>query len=176
MFGDARLPDRFWAKVQIDGAGCWRWSGATDGKGYGKIGNKMVRNSPMFAHRVAYEALVGPIPDGLVMDHLCRVCCCVNPVHLEPVTQRENLLRGIGHAAVNASKAACHRGHEFTDENTYKYIGSDKTWHRRCRACQRERSLRYTKKLGRRDEKYLQRVERRRVVRAERRRAARAAP
>jgi hypothetical protein len=83
------------------------------------------------AHRLFYEQLVGPIPDGLQLDHLCRVRHCVNPDHLEPVTQTANVLRGIGPTAVNAGKTHCVHGHPFTPDNTY----INKQGNRHCRAC-----------------------------------------
>lgn len=88
----ARLPVRFLAKMSVDEAsGCWVWTAARTSKGYGqfRIGPRPVR-----AHRYAYTLLVGPIPDGLQLDHLCRNRLCVNPGHLEPVTNWENTLRG----------------------------------------------------------------------------------
>lgn len=82
---------RLWAKVQVSDSGCWDFTGVTTGDGYGRLhlGNGMV-----VAHRVAYELFVGPIPAGQVLDHTCRNRRCVNPDHLDVVTQRENLLRG----------------------------------------------------------------------------------
>src|SRR5690349_9784178 len=84
-------------------------------------------------HRVAYERLVGPIPDGLALDHLCRVRHCINPDHLEPVTWRENILRGASEVARLAARTACSKGHEFTPENTRINNGA-----RACRRCDRE--------------------------------------
>jgi hypothetical protein len=121
---------RFWKRVARTDA-CWLWTGATTGYGYGQfylgLGQRRVR-----AHRFSYELLVGPIPDGLVLDHLCRVRLCVNPAHLEPVTQRENILRGEGTSAHHARQTHCKRGHEFTPENTYVRRGM-----RTCRQCHR---------------------------------------
>lgn len=84
---------RFWAKVDIDPpSGCWLWTGAVDeATGYGRF---WTADGLGYAHRIAHELFVGPIPAGLDIDHLCRVRRCVNPAHLEPVTRRENLLRG----------------------------------------------------------------------------------
>jgi hypothetical protein len=112
-FGDARLPERFWAKVEPEpNTGCWLWAGSWYAGGYGdfKVEGKM-----RHAHRVAYGALVGPIGNGLSIDHKCRVHCCVNPAHLEPVTHRENVLRGVAPPAVQARQQKCTRcGGEYT--------------------------------------------------------------
>jgi hypothetical protein len=107
--------ERFMAKVaHPDSRGCVLWTGAKDGKGYGQFcfGKKRFQ-----AHRVAYEKLVGPISEGLQIDHLCRRRACVNPAHLEPVTPRVNYMRGIGQSAINAMKTHCPRGHPLSDEN-----------------------------------------------------------
>lgn len=82
---------RLTSKVEIDDAGCWLWRGAVDPTGYGRF---FLDGRMDYAHRAAYRLLVGPIPEGLDIDHLCRVRACVNPQHLEAVTRRENLLRG----------------------------------------------------------------------------------
>lgn len=87
------------------------------------------------AHRWAYEHWVGPIPEGTELDHLCREVLCVLPTHLEPVTHRENLMRGKGFAARNARKTHCPQGHKYTDENTYVNPRGS----RECRTCIRER-------------------------------------
>lgn len=124
------LAERFWQKVRITDA-CWVWTGATSPDGYGHLKADQSRRD-LWAHRVAYEMMVGPIPDGLQIDHLCRNPSCVNPAHLEPVTGQVNVRRGIGHAAVNAAKTHCCRGHPFDSENTYYRPGGS----RRCRACE----------------------------------------
>jgi hypothetical protein len=88
-------PERFWLKVDRQDQGeCWRWTGAVAG-GYGRfwIGPGRARGRPVQAHRFAYELLVGPIPDGLTIDHLCLNKLCVNPAHMEPVTGAENSRR-----------------------------------------------------------------------------------
>jgi len=110
---------RFWAKVDKQPEGCWVWQAGKDWDGYG-IFHACGRS--WRAHRWAYESLVAPIPDGLVIDHLCRNRACVNPDHLEPVTDRVNILRGEGVAAVNADKAACDKGHPLPPD-------------RKCRTC-----------------------------------------
>src|SRR5690606_13797613 len=80
------LTDRFWKKVTKTEADCWEWTGALNSRGYGCVG---IDSKRYLTHRVAYEALVGPIPEGLTIDHLCRNKVCCNPAHLEPVTARE---------------------------------------------------------------------------------------
>ena len=121
---------RFAEKIERDAAGCWNWKGGFfSGKPYGQF--SAVRN--WRAHRFAYAALRGPIPDGMVLDHLCRNPACVNPSHLEPVTDAVNILRGEGAHAKNARKTHCHRGHEFTPENTRMTAGGG----RYCLACKR---------------------------------------
>jgi hypothetical protein len=133
------VPEReaFWNRVDKTGD-CWEWTGSRNGDGYGtySVGGKTHR-----AHRYAYEIVVGPIPEGKQLDHLCRNPPCVNPAHLEPVTSRENTLRGFGACGTNARKTHCKNGHEFTPENTrYRrrgdYIG------RECVACQAESQTR----------------------------------
>lgn len=123
----------FWAKVKRTSS-CWLWTGAMRGTGYGHLA---WQGSYRAAHRVAYELLVGPIPDGLVLDHLCRTPACVNPAHLEPVTQRTNVIdRGTGPFAKRARQTHCKRGHEFTPENTYIYPSRGVRY---CRTCHRDR-------------------------------------
>lgn len=120
--------DRFWAKVEAIPSGCWEWRAARDPLGYGVF--RGGRSVLVKAYRFSYELLCGPVPGGLQIDHLCRNPSCVNPSHMEVVTARVNVLRGVGPAAMNAAKTHCHRGHEFTPDNVYLYHG-----HRHCRAC-----------------------------------------
>lgn len=123
------IEDRFWLKVNKTDS-CWEWT-AFLYNGYGRFSVAHRKSIP--AHRFAYESVVGPIPDGLTLDHLCRNRACVNPAHLEPVTMRVNTLRGIGPSAQNAVKTHCGAGHELTGDNVSV---SANGW-RRCRVCQR---------------------------------------
>lgn len=107
--------ERFWAKVN-KGATCWEWTGTTAGRGYGSL---TIRQRTKYAHRVSYELCVGPIPDGLEIDHLCKNILCVNPDHLEAVTHWENNRRSGSISARQMRQTHCKRGHEFTPENTY---------------------------------------------------------
>ena len=86
----AALPERFAARVSVQDDGCWIWTGAKASNGYGSIGYESRTHS---THRLAYTLLVGPVPEGLQLDHLCRVKSCCNPAHLEPVTNAENQAR-----------------------------------------------------------------------------------
>src|ERR1700755_3231525 len=105
---------RFWSKVSLGHEnGCWVWVGAMDGGGYGRVYTK---GRPR-AHKAAWVYLRGPVPDGLELDHLCRNRACVNPKHLEPVTHRENLLRGMAPAAINSRKTHCPKGHALGPGN-----------------------------------------------------------
>lgn len=128
QIGDPRLPARFWSKVGVSKAGCWVWIASIGSHGYGQI---TIDGAPRLAHRLAYEALVGTISEGLECDHLCRVRACCNPCHIEPVTHRENSRRGIGPAAMNARKTHCDSGHSLSGDNLH--ITPD--GYRRCRAC-----------------------------------------
>lgn len=126
--------ERFRRRVAADEHGCWEWTGARLPAGYGRFwtGERMD-----LAHRFSYETFVGPIPAGLVLDHLCRNKGCVRPDHLEAVTQRENLRRGdvaFGDRHHNGRRTECRRGHLFTNENTRHANGR-----RVCRACERDR-------------------------------------
>jgi hypothetical protein len=117
---------RFWEKVEFTEY-CWNWVACRHKDGHGKIGKN---GKTFYAHRIAYELLVGPIPDGLVLDHICRNTSCVNPIHLEPVTQKINTNRGISPPALQLLITHCPLGHEYNEENTYHWRG-----HRRCRIC-----------------------------------------
>ena len=123
------LETRFWPFVNKTPA-CWLWTGATTPYGYGTIA---VGRKTILAHRVAYLLVVGPIPSGLTIDHLCRVRSCVNPAHMEPVPGRINTLRGEGVTAKQARKTHCQRGHAYDEANTHL----DPRGHRSCKECHR---------------------------------------
>lgn len=120
-------------------SGCWLWLGSKNGAGYGTI----ERDGRTFmAHRYSYERAVGPIPEGLVLDHLCRTPSCVNPEHLEAVTHGENILRGREAIADGAlpqrRRTHCAKGHVLRGENVS--VGEDGI--KRCRQCQMLRCAR----------------------------------
>lgn len=110
--------------------GCWLPALKPDRKGYIRA---KVQGRSVPVHRLAYSTLVGAIPEGLTLDHLCRNPSCCNPAHLEPVTVAENIRRGTQGKA-QAAKTHCIRGHAFTPENTYRPPGKNE---RACRECQR---------------------------------------
>lgn len=133
------LKQRFFAKVTLPNAdGCMVWAGGKVHNGYGVFSNG---RRQVYAHRWSYEMWVGPIPDGLQLDHLCRVRDCVAPAHLEPVTARENLLRGDTVNARNAAKTHCPNGHELAGANLRKADAA--RGRRQCETCHREYQRRY---------------------------------
>ncbi len=131
--------DRFWSRVDQwdDPDECWQWMGQKNTKGYGVFA---VERKSKMAHRVAYVLCVGDIPEGLTLDHLCRVRGCVNPGHLEPVTVAENVRRGNSFTGINLRKTHCDHGHPFTPENT----AITREGFRDCRECRRQISRRYS--------------------------------
>lgn len=122
--------ERFQEKIQIDDeSGCWLWIGYLLPGGYATIS---FQGKKQYAHRVAYSQFVGPIPEGMVLDHLCRIRNCCNPAHLEPVTQAENSRRAIwGPPRPNQVRDQCRKGHPYTEENTLPDNGDG----RKCRTC-----------------------------------------
>ena len=132
------VEERFWSKVDKTDS-CWIWVGGRMSAGYGTF-TSFGRN--ILPHRYSYKLFKGDIPEGKQIDHLCRNTICVNPNHLEAVTQKENLLRGVGICAQNSRKTHCIHGHEFTKENT-RFI----TLGRQCKECCKNNDLKRRKKL-----------------------------
>lgn len=131
------LRQRLLSKIRVEGE-CWIFTGSISPNGYGSIRARDAsgRACTRSAHRVSYELHVGQVPDGLELDHLCRRRSCCNPAHLEPVTRRENTIRGDAPnvvRAVNGSKSHCKQGHPFTGENLILRKGGG----RKCRECAR---------------------------------------
>lgn len=122
----AQVPRSWHSRVSVASGNCWLWQGGASRGGYGKLNGT-------HAHREFYERLIGPVPAGLELDHLCSVILCVNPDHLEPVTHDENMRRRY------ASYNSCVNGHAYTSKNTYVRPNG----RRDCRACIRERVRRY---------------------------------
>lgn len=143
------------SRIQLAENGCWLWTRSLDHNGYGRA--RRARGTPdMQAHRFAYLTLVGSIPEGMTIDHLCHTrdtscsaggSCphrrCVNPEHLEPVTQRENVARGRHPIAKVIGSGRCINGHELTEANTYTRPNGSKV----CRTCQRKAKFRYHARL-----------------------------
>ncbi len=127
------VEQRFWSKVRKTRT-CWLWMSHLDKDGYWRF---WYNGKAVPAHRFAYEIWVGPIPEGLTIDHKCRIRHCVRPFHLEPVTNRINILRGVGAAAQNARKTHCINDHELTGNNVYTYRNG-----RDCRTCARANARR----------------------------------
>lgn len=142
----ADLPPRMAAKVAVDESGCWLWTAGRNNSGYGKVSWMGGYKS---THRVTYTLLVGPIPDGLQIDHLCRNRACCNPSHLEPVTALENQLRSPYYNAreprpertPRTAATHCGQGHALTPEDVYIVNGR-----RRCKACHIRRQREYRKR------------------------------
>lgn len=127
----ADLPSRVQRLIDLNDDGCWLFTGSLNHQGYGVLSPDL---RPRIAHRFTYEVLVGSIPQGLTLDHLCRNRACVNPAHMEPVTMRENTLRGNGRSAVNARKTHCPRSHPLSGDNLYLSAEGE----RHCRQCRRD--------------------------------------
>lgn len=132
------LSENMWAYVDKNGpipahrpdlGSCWLWTRCLSRAGYGQI---RLHGATQYTHRWAYTQLVGPIPEGLELDHLCRNFACMNPSHLEAVTHKENMVRA-------QQKIVCCRGHTYDQANTWM----SRYGHRQCKACNRERHLRY---------------------------------
>lgn len=128
---------RFWERVDRPSpTACWTWRGAHIPDGYGQV---VVDGRRVGTHRYAYELLVGPIPDGLQIDHLCRNPGCCNPAHLEPVTRKENIRRGRSSPGLHAQQTHCIYGHPLAGDNL-RIKGRGE---RSCRVCTRRRAREY---------------------------------
>lgn len=127
--------ERFFKKVKFQESGCWEWTGSKIHHGYGEFRTQ----EESLAHRVSYTVFKGEIPAGLVLDHLCRNTSCVNPEHLEAVTQKVNIQRG---RRGFSERTHCSAGHEFTPQNTYLRPGGG----RQCRICKRAKKQEYMAK------------------------------
>lgn len=132
--------ERILARIgeQLDADKCWLWPGARSDGGYGNIMSSRTtgRRRALLVHRVVFEHFQGPIGDGLELDHLCRVRHCCNPAHLEPVTRRTNVLRGLSPAAKAAKQTHCIRGHALTPDNVMRRRDGRR---RECLTCHRDR-------------------------------------
>jgi HNH endonuclease len=128
--------ERYWSYVDKSGE-CWLWTGGRTPEGYGKF---WLNGKTVLAHRAGYALAHGKLPDVKHhLDHLCRIRSCVRPEHIEPVTIRENLMRGpTTFAAINAAKTHCRNGHEYTEANTYRPPDGS----RMCRECSRAKDRR----------------------------------
>ena len=128
------LAERFWPKVdKSDPSGCWIWTAARNPvSGYGQVGAGGRYGGMLLAHRVAYELTVGPIPDGMTLDHVCNRRECVNPAHLDPCTTQVNTARG------KERRTACRVGHPRRGNISRAPDGAE-----RCRACNTERAREY---------------------------------
>lgn len=120
---------------------CWPWSGYVAKNGYPFV---TVEGETRTAHRAVYEHMLGPIPKGMELDHLCRNPQCVNPRHMEPVTPRENNMRSSSPAALAARKTHCVRGHPLSGDNVTLIERQGGRVDRRCKTCHRERQRKYT--------------------------------
>lgn len=136
------LSDRLFTRLEVDERGCWLWTGRLNSKGYGWI---KVEGREIFVHRILYQVLFGCIPPELELDHLCRVPRCANPFHQEPISHRENVLRGTSPPAIVHQTGCCMRGHPLTAENT----GTEKSrpGKRVCRECAKGRTRAYRLRL-----------------------------
>lgn len=127
--------ERFWSHVDkgADGTNCWLWTGKLDTNGYARF---WVKPNTLYAHRFAYESIVGPIPPGLTIDHRCRVRHCVNPSHLAPETLQDNVRMA---RSANAEKVSCPQGHDLDIVNS--------NGRRECSTCSRDRKRRHARRV-----------------------------
>lgn len=140
MYSVDALPERLRIRTVVNDDGCWNWTGKATTKGYGMVKRERSRSSVM-VYRLAYELLVAPIPQGMVIDHLCRNPRCLNPAHLEPVSQKVNVHRGNSAVVEQASRTQCPQGHPLSGDNLYIQLRRG-IQHRSCLACRHERNAR----------------------------------
>jgi HNH endonuclease len=134
--------ERIMAKIEmVTESGCWIWTGANKGskEPYGRV---YFCGRQFSVHKLVYELLKGPVPKGLVLDHLCRVEPCANPDHQEPVTDKVNIYRGHAPGILRMNSLICINGHEWNEDNTRRYEYDNGRISRFCRSCERERSER----------------------------------
>lgn len=125
-----KLEDKF-----LVGDGCWEWTASKTGRASCQYGHVVHEGRHLYAHRALYELLVGPVPDGYELDHLCRNTGCVRPAYMEPVTHAENMRRSPLMGSHNRTKTHCPQGHPYDERNTYRRSGGQRV----CLACARER-------------------------------------
>ncbi len=134
---DLEVAKSIMRRIEFSASGCWNFTGYTTKYGYGRAG--IGGGETDYVHRLTYAFVFGPIPENHCVDHLCRNTSCANPEHLEAVTYRTNILRGVSICAASAGSSECINGHIFTTENTY----ITKAGHRQCRECRRIKDRRY---------------------------------
>ena len=134
-FGDPRLPARFWAKIKVQPDGCWLWTAQRDKDGYGRFRPGAQQFASTSAHRFIYKRINGAIPSGLQIDHLCRTPSCVRVEHLEVVTVKEKVWRGLN----GRPRTHCKAGHPFAGDN----LRPSPDGLRRCRLCDNDKSRRW---------------------------------